>query len=94
MGLFDVKGLTDPNPEFGIGSPLFDKISIELNQKYFPGKLFTIETNKNSEENCYINTIKLNGRKLVRPFLSFAEIVKGGKLVLDMSSVPKDDYKN
>jgi predicted alpha-1,2-mannosidase len=94
MGLFDVKGLTDPNPEFGIGSPLFDKISIELNQKYFPGKLFTIETNKNSEENCYINTITLNGRKLVKPFLSFAEIVKGGKLVLDMSSVPKDDYKN
>ncbi|MET0242715.1 MAG: GH92 family glycosyl hydrolase, partial [Flavitalea sp.] len=33
IGLFDVKGLTDINPSFGIGSPLFDKVTIKLNQK-------------------------------------------------------------
>ena len=31
MGLFDVKGLTAPDPSFQLCSPLFDKITISLN---------------------------------------------------------------
>ena len=37
MGLFDVKGLTEINPSFGIASPLFDRITITLNNKYYSG---------------------------------------------------------
>lgn len=32
IGLFDVKGLTEINPKFQIGSPLFDKVVIKLNK--------------------------------------------------------------
>ncbi len=92
IGLFDVKGLAESQPTFGLGSPLFDKVTIELNQQYFKGKQFVIETVQNSAENLYLKEIVLNGKKLDRPFLSFADVAKGGRLVLQMSSSPKDSY--
>lgn len=92
MGLFDVKGLTDPVPTFGIGSPLFDKITISMNNKYYPGKEFVIETENNSPDNVYIQSLSLNGSDLHRTFIPFAEVVKGGSLKLKMGSGPKDSY--
>ena len=92
MGLFDVRGLTDKAPEFGIGSPLFDKITIELNNKYYPGKQFIIEAVNNSPENVYIQSMSLNGSDLNRTFIPFADVVKGGSLKLNMGSEPKDNY--
>jgi predicted alpha-1,2-mannosidase len=92
MGLFDVKGLTDQVPTFGIGSPLFDKITIELNNKYYPGKQFVIEAENNSAENVYIQSMSLNGSDLRKTFIPFSEVVKGGSLKLKMGIVPKDSY--
>ena len=92
MGLFDVKGLTDQNPTFGIGSPLFDKITIELNNKYYTGKQFVIEAENNSPENVYIQSLSLNGSDVKKTFVPFSEVVKGGSLKLKMGSDPKDSY--
>lgn len=92
MGLFDVKGLTDMNPTFGIGSPLFDRITIRLNNKYYPGKEFVIETKGNSEQNIYIQSMQLNGKKQNRPFISLADITKGGKLTLQMGRAAVNKY--
>lgn len=92
IGLFDVKGLTDIKPTFGIGSPLFDKVTIKLNNKYYKGKQFIIETKNNSGTNIYVKCFKLNGQLLHRPFISFADVVKGGKLSLQMSPKPTDMY--
>ena len=39
-----MKGLTDQAPSFALGSPLFDKITIRLNDRYYKGKEFVIET--------------------------------------------------
>lgn len=93
IGLFDVKGLTEQEPQFGLGSPLFDKVTIELSPQYWKGKRFVIETKQNSDENIYVEEIKLNGKKLSTPFVSFADVVKGGKLVLQMGAKPTDSYK-
>ncbi|MFL5744116.1 MAG: glycoside hydrolase domain-containing protein [Niastella sp.] len=84
MGLFDVKGLTDSNPQMGIAGPLFNKITIQLNQKYYPGKQFVIETKNNSDQHPYIQTMQLNGKTLHQPFISFADITKGGRLLVNM----------
>ncbi len=92
MGLFDVKGLTDQQPVFGIGSPLFDRITIKLNNKYFKGNEFIIETENNSPENVYIQSLSLNGNDLKRTFIPFAEVVNGGSLKLKMGNQPKDNY--
>jgi predicted alpha-1,2-mannosidase len=92
IGLFDVKGLTDVQPNFGIGSPLFDRVTIQLNNKYYSGKQFIIETTGNSDANIYIQSMQLNGKKLGRPFISLADITKGGKLTLRMGSTPVNSY--
>jgi predicted alpha-1,2-mannosidase len=92
IGLFDVKGLTDLTPSLGIGSPLFDKITIQLHPKYAQGKQFVIETTNNSRQNGYVRSLILNGKKLDRPFINLADIHSGGTLVLEMGNIPKDNY--
>jgi len=92
MGLFDVKGLTDIKPALGIGSPLFDKITIQLRAPYAPGKEFVIETQDNNSKNIYLQTISLNGKKISKPFMALEDIQKGGKLVLQLGDQPKDGY--
>lgn len=92
MGLFDVKGLTDSKPAMGIAGPLFDKVTIQLNQKYYRGKQFVIETKNNKGENIYIQSMQLNGKYLHQPFIPFADITKGGKLLVRMGDKPVNRY--
>lgn len=94
IGLFDVKGLTDTIPTFGIGSPLFDKITIQLNNRYYKGKQFVIETKNNSQENGYVQKLRLNGKELHDTHIPFKTVVNGGKLVIDMGSNPKNEYSS
>lgn len=88
IGLFDVRGLTSPDPSFQIGSPLFDKVTIKLNKDYYTGDKFVIETRNNSKENVYINSMTLNGQEYSTVQLPFSEVVKGGKLDLELSNMP------
>ena len=92
MGLFDMKGLTDTVPSFALGSPLFDKITIQLSDKYYTGKEFVIKTKNNSAANPYVQRFLLNGKELHTPRLNFADVSKGGVLELDMGAEPKDNY--
>lgn len=94
IGLFDVKGLTAPDPSFQIVSPLFDKITIKLNKDYCEGKEFVIETCGNSDENIYVNTLELNGKQLESIQLPWAEFTKGGVLKIGMSDVPSETLIN
>ena len=93
MGLFDVKGLTDSQPSFGLGAPLFDKITIQLNPKYYSGKEFVIEVKGNAPENSYVQQYVLNGKPLHEPRLPFASFAEGGVLEVDMGAQPKDSYE-
>lgn len=90
LGLFDVKGLTEINPKFQIGAPLFDKVTISLNEDYYPGKQFVIETKRQSVDDCYLQEIFLNGQKQETVQLPFKEVVKGGKLILGLGSIPNE----
>ena len=76
----------------GIAGPLFNKITIQLNQKYYPGKQFVIETTNNSDQHPYIQTMQLNGKALHQPFISFADITRGGKLLVNMGDKAVDGY--
>ncbi len=88
IGLFDVRGLTNPDPSFGIGSPLFDKVTIQLSDKYYSGKKFIIETINNSQENIYIQSVSVNGNEFESVFIPFSEVVKGGKMVVTLGDMP------
>ncbi len=90
LGLFDVRGLTSPDPSFQIVSPLFDKVTITQNPAY-GGKKFVIEAEGNSDENIYIGGIELNGKSRSSVQLSLDDIRKGGVLKLKMQSEPDTD---
>lgn len=92
IGLFDVKGLTEVNPQLGIGSPLFDRVTIQLSKKYYSGKKFVIESQNASDANLYIQSMTLNGKPLTAPFLSFSSVANGGTLVLQMGDRHVDKY--
>lgn len=91
IGLFDVKGLSGPEPAFQIGSPLFDKVTIQLPQKIRKGK-FIIQAENNSKENIYVQKAILNGQNDVKLMVPYKTLVKGGKLNLVMGDTSKIQY--
>jgi len=77
--------ITPGVPEYQIGSPLFSKIKIHLQN----GKIFTVIANNNSETNKYIKSAKLNGKELEGTVITHQDIIEGGMLVLEMRDKPK-----
>ncbi|MHC4201114.1 MAG: GH92 family glycosyl hydrolase, partial [Planctomycetota bacterium] len=71
-----------------IGSPMFNKVSVRLDPKYYKGRSFTIVARGNSPENIYIRSAKLNGRPLERAWITHDEIVSGGTLEFVMGPEP------
>lgn len=92
IGLFDVTGLNSINPSFSLGSPLFDKVTIKLSDKYYSGKTFTISTIGNSNATPFVQQYKLNGKQLSDQHIPFADVVKGGTLEMMMGANPVDKY--
>lgn len=92
MGLFQLDGGCRENPIYEIGSPLFDKVEIKLDPKYYAGDTFTIETKNNSPENIYINKAFLNGKELNKCWIYASDLQAGGKLVFEMASKPNKKW--
>ena len=81
MGLYAVTPGTD---QYVLGSPVFNKITITLEN----GKKFVIDAPKNSAKNVYITGATLNGQTYDRNFIRYADIAGGGVLHLEMSDQP------
>lgn len=92
IGLFDVAGLTKPEAKMGLSSPLFDKVTIALNPKYYQGKAFVIKKKSGKTTGPYIEKIMLNKKAVHEPFISLKAITAGGELELEMGNTAKDSY--
>ncbi|MCG6186830.1 GH92 family glycosyl hydrolase [Maribellus maritimus] len=88
IGLFEEDGGASANPSYELTSPLFDKITIHLDNKYYPGKTFIIETKNNSEQNMYIQSARLNGENWNKYWFSHKTFAKGGKLEIILGDKP------
>ena len=75
-----------------MGSPLFDKATLNLDSKFAKGRSFTVIAKNNSAQNPYIQSALLNGRPITRSWISHAEITAGGKLVLTMGPAPNKTF--
>jgi len=84
IGLFNVSGGSNQKPFYEITSPIFDKITIHLDNRYYSGKTFVIETENNDAENLYIQSASLNGEVLNQAWFNHKEFSKGGTLKLVM----------
>jgi predicted alpha-1,2-mannosidase len=80
IGIFPNAG----QPFYYIGSPLFTKITIDLDA----GRQFVIDARGNSMANRYVQRAELNGQPLTRAWLSHGEIAAGGELILYMGPHP------
>ena len=89
IGLFQMNGGTEANPEYQIGSPIFNKVSIKLNPEYYKGKKLIIQAKNNSATNIYIKEAKYNNTPLQDLSISHTAITNGGALILEMSDTPK-----
>ena len=92
MGLFEMDGGCSVEPIYEISSPIFDKVIIHLDNKYYPGKTFVIEAENNSAENNYIQSAQLDGKALNTFWFKHSDLIKGGKLVLQMGAEPNKNW--
>ncbi|HTV42135.1 MAG TPA: GH92 family glycosyl hydrolase [Candidatus Sulfotelmatobacter sp.] len=83
MGFYPV---TPGVPVYNICSPVFDEITIHLDN----GKKFSIICRDNSSDNKYIQSIRLNGDALNQVWFRHADLVNGGRLELQMTDVPNE----
>lgn len=81
LGFYPVAPSSD---QYAIGSPAVDHAVLKLEN----GKEFTIDVKKQSAQNVYVSSIILNGKKLNRLYITHDEIMQGGLLTFNMSSVP------
>lgn len=78
--------MTPGNNQYIIGTPLFPKATINLEN----GKQFTVVAHNISKANKYIKSVTLNGKSYHKSYLEHQDIVNGGILVFEMSSKPQD----
>jgi len=88
MGLFEMDGGCAVKPIYDLSSPLFDRIVIHLDSRYYSGKDFVIEAHNNSPANIFIQSARLNGHTLNRAWITHDEVVAGGKLEFEMGPRP------
>ena len=92
MGLFDVQGHAAMNPTFQFGSPLFDKVTIQLNPKYYSGKQLVIETKNNSKKNMFIQSAAFNNTKVNECWIDRKKLTDGGTLIFEMGVQPNTSW--
>lgn len=83
MGFYPVTPGAD---QYIIGTPLFDKATINLEN----GNNFTIKAFNLSEGNKYIDYVRLNGSKLKQSYISSKDILSGGTLEFYMTNSPSN----
>ncbi|HMH33788.1 MAG TPA: GH92 family glycosyl hydrolase [Puia sp.] len=80
--------LTPGLPVYTIGSPVFSKMTISLEN----GKQFTVIAHHCSEINKYIQRGRMNGVELKTPWFTHEQLINGGMLELDMGPKPNKKW--
>ncbi len=88
LGLFQTDGGCSTEPVYEIASPLYEKVVINLDNRYGRGRQFTIKANGASRLNKYVQSARLNGRPLTSFRFPAADLLKGGILELEMGDKP------
>ncbi|MBO7497781.1 MAG: GH92 family glycosyl hydrolase [Bacteroidaceae bacterium] len=81
LGLYAVCPGTN---QYVIGSPLYPKVTLTLEN----GNRFVIEAVNNNADNVYIQSATLNGMPLEKNWITYADIMAGGTLRLQMGPKP------
>lgn len=86
--IFGALGFYPVNPasgEYIIGTPMLEKATIHLPD----GKTFAIKAPRKKGNEIYIRSIKLNGKKYTKNYITHQDILNGGTLEFVMSATPQ-----
>lgn len=88
-GMMGFYPITPGNPVYTLSAPVFDKVTIHLDPKYYSRDKIVIEAVNNSPENIYIQTMELGGRNLRNYTISHQDLVEKGHLKIFLGPNPK-----
>ena len=69
---------------YEIGTPLFPEVKLNLDN----GKTFTVQANNVSQENIYIQSVKVNGKPYDKSYITHDMIMQGDTLQFEMGNQP------
>jgi len=84
--IFSSLGFYPVNPvsgAFDIGRPSYESASIKVGDK-----TFNIQAKNYGEDNIYVESVELNGKKIEDYRISYIEIMDGGELIFKMTNKP------
>lgn len=84
MGFYPVCPGTD---QYVLGTPVFKEITVHLEN----GKEFKVEAPNNSEQNIYVESLKLNGKPYTKNYVTLDELVSGADMQYTMSATPNKE---
>ncbi len=82
--VFSAMGFYPATPGSGyyvLGLPRFQKVRLAMEN----GKQFEVVAKNLSAKNCYVESVKLNGKSLERSYITFEEVFNGGVLEFTMT---------
>ena len=92
IGLFNVSGGSDREPFYELTSPIFDRVTIQLDPRYCKGKQFVIEVENNVPENIYIDSAEINQAPLTRAWITHQQVAAGGMLKIVLGNRPNKSW--
>ncbi|AKH93141.1 GH92 family glycosyl hydrolase [Elizabethkingia anophelis] len=84
LGFYPVTPATN---QYVLGAPLFKEATIHLEN----GKKIEIKAPQNSQENIYVQSLKVNNLPYSKNWLNHQELIKGAVLNFDMSAQPNKE---
>ncbi|MDV3878412.1 alpha-mannosidase [Elizabethkingia anophelis] len=84
LGFYPVTPATN---QYVLGAPLFKEATIHLED----GKKIEIKAPQNSQENIYVQSLKVNNLPYSKNWLNHQELIKGAVLNFDMSAQPNKE---
>ena len=90
-GVFSAMGFYPATPASGyyvLGLPRFEQVTLNLDN----GKKFTVKAKNLKPQNCFVQSVTLNGKPLERSYITFEEVYHGGELVFTMTGTPDSPW--
>lgn len=75
--------------DYALFSPSFDKITIQLNEKYYGNNEIVLQTVKDSEGSSFIDRMTLNDKLHKRYFITHQDLTKGNTFTFYLTDKPK-----
>ena len=70
--------------EYVLGAPYFDEMTLHLEN----GHNVSIKANGNTDDNCYVNSLTLNGKPYSKNYIKRSDLMQGAQFVYNMSAKP------